>query len=91
VRLLLRAAQTSPIIRGKQLDALDTLYETAAAALAERSGRKQATLDMRVAAAVAIRLLHASLIEWATATAPRDVRRIAERHFSALHRLFPES
>jgi AcrR family transcriptional regulator len=91
VGLLVSAARTSLIIRGKQLEAIDTLSEASAGALAARAGRKRATLEMKVAAAVAIRVLHASLIEWSTSSTPVSFRRVAERHFSALRGLFPAS
>jgi AcrR family transcriptional regulator len=89
VRLLLSAARNSSTIRGKQLEALDTLYEACAEALAVRAARKRATREMRVAAAIAIRLLHASLIEWSTSSTPVAFKRVAELHFTALRGLLP--
>jgi AcrR family transcriptional regulator len=87
-RLLLRAATTSPALRGRQLDYNQTLVDLAAGALAKRSHEATPSLLTLTAARTVMRILHAIMIDWAALDAD-SLERTIHSHFDALHELFP--
>jgi TetR/AcrR family transcriptional regulator, regulator of mycofactocin system len=86
VRLLLRAAATSPEIRGRQLDYNQMMVDNAGRALAHRRGRRTPSLKALTASRAVFRVHHEIIIEWANRR-PEDLTKIAQSHFAALNSL----
>ena len=86
--LLLKAGSMSATVRGKLLDANDAIVAAVASALAQRHQLEEPTLVMRVEAAVALRVLHAIVVEWTSLPEPNNFQQIARAHFEALRSIF---
>jgi AcrR family transcriptional regulator len=82
--LLVRAARTSSVVRGKQMEYLDQIHATLTNALAQRHHEKRPTLATVLSADIATRAFHLAVIQWATTETDTMVP-IFRRCFATLH------
>jgi AcrR family transcriptional regulator len=81
--LLVRAAQTSSVVRGKQMVYLDQIHTTLTNAIAQRHHEKRPTLATVLSADVATRAFHLAVVQWATTETDTMVP-IVRRYFATL-------
>ncbi|HLG68263.1 MAG TPA: helix-turn-helix domain-containing protein [Acidimicrobiales bacterium] len=79
-QLLVRAAQSSPTLRGRQLDYSEALARSAARALARRKGRAEPDEADETAADIAIRVLYLAIVDWTQARA-EDLEALVKKRF----------
>jgi AcrR family transcriptional regulator len=84
--LLVRAAQTSSVVRGKRMEYANRSAELAAEALAERRLEHPPSLDTVTVAEVGMRMFFLSVTEWAKSE-PKDLIPIIRRRFDAVRRV----
>ena len=84
--LLVRAAVTSPLVRGKQMEYGDQLAAAAAKGLARRRHEKTPSLAAVTLAEVALKIHHLAVIEWTNAAA-EDINTIFAKRMNLLRDL----
>jgi AcrR family transcriptional regulator len=65
--LLVRAAHTSSVVRGKQMENLNRIRETLIGAIAQRHHERRPSMATQLSADIATRTFHLAVIEWSTA------------------------
>jgi AcrR family transcriptional regulator len=85
-QLLVRAAATSSVVRGRRMANGDKIASVVANALARRRGEDTPSLATVALAEAAMRMFHLAVDEWATASA-EDIAPIFTRRFDALRQV----
>jgi AcrR family transcriptional regulator len=85
-QLLVRAAATSSVVRGRRMANGDKVASVVASAIAHRRGEDTPSLATVTLAEAAMRMFHLAVDEWATASA-EDITPIFTRRFDALRRV----
>jgi len=85
-QLLMRAAALSPTVRGKEFDANEAIAEAASLAIARRRQLKEPTLEIKIGTAVALRVFHGIVTEWAVRRKANEFETVARDHFRAFRR-----
>jgi hypothetical protein len=85
-QLLVRAAASSSVVRGRRMANADRIASVVASALARRREESTPSPATVTLAEVAMRIFHLAVDEWATASAP-DIALIFIRRFDALRQV----
>jgi AcrR family transcriptional regulator len=85
-QLLVRAAASSSVVRGRRMANSDKVASVVASALAQRRGETTPTLATITLAEAAMRMFHLAVDEWATASA-EDIAPIFTGRFDALRQV----
>jgi AcrR family transcriptional regulator len=88
-QLLVKAATSSPLVRGKQLDYSELLAGEAARALAKRHRERSLSTATVTMAELAIRLLYLIIVEWTT-RGPGELETVTRRRFAILREILAD-